>query len=186
MTLDVRALRAGLDRVGAAMERDFEMLNTADGALGDGDLGVTMTRGMRAIEGDPDWERMQELIDVYDQRFQDVVDAAAHAQHDHRFEIVQVGQTIDHQGGLGRTDTEIDHGAVHFRCVDDAEIPLLDLAAGAFGKCLDILPKVGDQYMAAKIFQLTIGIALQCLPDVFVLFQPHHSPIVCIYALSDD
>lgn len=49
MTLDVRALRAGIDRVGAAMERDFEMLNAADGALGDGDLGVTMTRGMRAI-----------------------------------------------------------------------------------------------------------------------------------------
>ncbi len=49
MTLDVRALRAGLDRVGAAMERDFETLNAADGALGDGDLGVTMTRGMRAI-----------------------------------------------------------------------------------------------------------------------------------------
>ena len=49
MTLDIRALRAGIDRVGAAMERDFEMLNAADGALGDGDLGVTMTRGMRAI-----------------------------------------------------------------------------------------------------------------------------------------
>ncbi len=30
---------------------------------------------MRAIEQDPDWERMQELIDVYGQRFQDVVDA---------------------------------------------------------------------------------------------------------------
>jgi dihydroxyacetone kinase-like protein len=31
------------------MERDFDALNTADGALGDGDLGVTLTRGMRAI-----------------------------------------------------------------------------------------------------------------------------------------
>jgi dihydroxyacetone kinase-like protein len=31
------------------MERDFDMLNTADGALGDGDLGVTMTRGMRLV-----------------------------------------------------------------------------------------------------------------------------------------
>lgn len=42
-------LLAAIDRVAAAMERDFDMLNTADGALGDGDLGVTMTRGMRAI-----------------------------------------------------------------------------------------------------------------------------------------
>jgi dihydroxyacetone kinase-like protein len=54
MTLDVDALRVGIDRVGAAMERDFEMLNAADGALGDGDLGVTMTRGMRAIREQAD------------------------------------------------------------------------------------------------------------------------------------
>jgi dihydroxyacetone kinase-like protein len=54
MTLDVVALRGGLARVAAAMERDFEMLNAADGALGDGDLGVTMTRGMRAIAGKAD------------------------------------------------------------------------------------------------------------------------------------
>lgn len=54
MTLDVRALRAGIDRVGVAMERDFEMLNAADGALGDGDLGVTMTRGMRAMREQAD------------------------------------------------------------------------------------------------------------------------------------
>lgn len=49
MTIDRAALITGLDRLGAAMERDFDLLNTADGALGDGDLGVTMTRGMRAI-----------------------------------------------------------------------------------------------------------------------------------------
>lgn len=49
MTIDRAALLAAIDRIAAAMERDFDMLNTADGALGDGDLGVTMTRGMRAI-----------------------------------------------------------------------------------------------------------------------------------------
>ena len=49
MTIDRAALQAGLSRLAAAMERDFDMLNSADGALGDGDLGVTMTRGMRAI-----------------------------------------------------------------------------------------------------------------------------------------
>lgn len=49
MSIDRAALQAGVDRLAAAMERDFEMLNTADGKLGDGDLGVTMTRGMRAI-----------------------------------------------------------------------------------------------------------------------------------------
>ncbi|WP_099827895.1 dihydroxyacetone kinase subunit L [Oceaniglobus indicus] len=47
--IDRAAMVAAIDRLTSAMERDFEELNRADGALGDGDLGVTMTRGMRAI-----------------------------------------------------------------------------------------------------------------------------------------
>lgn len=49
MTLAKADLIEAIDRVTAAMERDFDELNAADGALGDGDLGVTLTRGMRAI-----------------------------------------------------------------------------------------------------------------------------------------
>ena len=49
MTIDRAALQGAIARLAAAMERDFDMLNTADGALGDGDLGVTMTRGMRLV-----------------------------------------------------------------------------------------------------------------------------------------
>jgi dihydroxyacetone kinase-like protein len=49
MTLTVADLRGAITRLTAAMERDFDALNSADGALGDGDLGVTLTRGMRAI-----------------------------------------------------------------------------------------------------------------------------------------
>lgn len=50
MSIDKAALLAGIDRLAAAMEREFEALNAADGALGDGDLGVTMTRGMRMVQ----------------------------------------------------------------------------------------------------------------------------------------
>ena len=49
MSLGRADLLGAIDRIAAAMERDFDLLNSADGALGDGDLGVTMTRGMRAI-----------------------------------------------------------------------------------------------------------------------------------------
>lgn len=49
MTIAKAALVQVIDRVTAAMERDFGELNAADGALGDGDLGVSLTRGMRAI-----------------------------------------------------------------------------------------------------------------------------------------
>jgi dihydroxyacetone kinase-like protein len=50
MTLTVADLRAAIDRLAAAMARDFDMLNSADGALGDGDLGVTLTRGTKAMQ----------------------------------------------------------------------------------------------------------------------------------------
>ncbi|MCU0909431.1 MAG: dihydroxyacetone kinase subunit L [Rhodobacteraceae bacterium] len=50
MTLTVADLRAAIDRLVVAMERDFDALNTADGALGDGDLGVTLARGTKAMQ----------------------------------------------------------------------------------------------------------------------------------------
>ena len=46
MTIDRAVLLPAIDRLKTAMEREFDRLNAADGALGDGDLGVTMTRGM--------------------------------------------------------------------------------------------------------------------------------------------
>lgn len=49
MTLTVTDLRAAIARLAAAMARDFDALNAADGALGDGDLGVTMKRGSQAM-----------------------------------------------------------------------------------------------------------------------------------------
>ncbi|MEM8728748.1 MAG: dihydroxyacetone kinase subunit L [Pseudomonadota bacterium] len=50
MTITKAMLLSAMDRIAAAMDRQFDALNSADGALGDGDLGVTMTRGMRAIQ----------------------------------------------------------------------------------------------------------------------------------------
>ena len=47
--ISVADLRAAALRLRDAMEADADLLNTADGALGDGDLGVTMRRGSRAV-----------------------------------------------------------------------------------------------------------------------------------------
>lgn len=49
MTIDRAALLPAIDRLKAAMDREADRLNAADGALGDGDLGVTMTRGMALV-----------------------------------------------------------------------------------------------------------------------------------------
>ncbi len=49
MSIERADILAAITRLAAAMERDFDMLNSADGALGDGDLGITMQRGMRMV-----------------------------------------------------------------------------------------------------------------------------------------
>ena len=49
MALTTESLKAGLTRIAAAMEVAADELNTADGKLGDGDLGVTMVRGCRLV-----------------------------------------------------------------------------------------------------------------------------------------
>ncbi len=49
MALATPVLADGLRRVAAHMETVAEELNALDGRLGDGDLGITMTRGGRAL-----------------------------------------------------------------------------------------------------------------------------------------
>jgi dihydroxyacetone kinase-like protein len=48
MALTTAVLADGLRRIAAHMETVADKLNALDGQLGDGDLGVTMTRGGRA------------------------------------------------------------------------------------------------------------------------------------------
>jgi len=47
--ITVADLRSAALRLETAMEAEADALNTADGALGDGDLGITMRSGSRAI-----------------------------------------------------------------------------------------------------------------------------------------
>lgn len=49
MGLNKANLTAGLRRIAAHMEVEADALNTADGQLGDGDLGITMVRGSRLV-----------------------------------------------------------------------------------------------------------------------------------------
>ncbi len=49
MSIDRQVLLAAIARLKDAADRDFEQLNAADGALGDGDLGITLRRGMELV-----------------------------------------------------------------------------------------------------------------------------------------
>jgi dihydroxyacetone kinase-like protein len=46
MSLDKSALVGAIERLDCSMQEQFDLLNEADGKLGDGDLGITLTRGM--------------------------------------------------------------------------------------------------------------------------------------------
>ena len=56
--IDKAALVGAIERLKAAADRDFTALNEADGALGDGDLGITLQRGMQLVA-----EKTDELPD---------------------------------------------------------------------------------------------------------------------------
>jgi len=47
--ISTESIQSGIKRLAQAMEQSADELNTADGLLGDGDLGVTMIRGFRQI-----------------------------------------------------------------------------------------------------------------------------------------
>ena len=50
-TISARDIHAALSRIAAAMQDRADELNAADGALGDGDLGVTVSRGFAEAAG---------------------------------------------------------------------------------------------------------------------------------------
>ena len=50
--ISTESIQSGIKRLAQAMEQSADELNTADGLLGDGDLGVTMIRGFRQIIAD--------------------------------------------------------------------------------------------------------------------------------------
>jgi len=50
--ITTESIQSGIKRLAQAMEQSADELNTADGLLGDGDLGVTMIRGFRQIIAD--------------------------------------------------------------------------------------------------------------------------------------
>ena len=47
--ISTESIKSGIKQLAQAMEQSADELNTADGLLGDGDLGVTMIRGFRQI-----------------------------------------------------------------------------------------------------------------------------------------
>ena len=49
MMITTESIQSGIIRLNKAMEQSADELNTADGLLGDGDLGVTMIRGFRTL-----------------------------------------------------------------------------------------------------------------------------------------
>lgn len=62
--LDTPTLRSGLERVADALEANAQILTDADAKLGDGDLGVTLTRASQALR-----EALPELPDDLGQAF---------------------------------------------------------------------------------------------------------------------
>ena len=100
-------------------------------------MGQVMPTGAFTADGG---RRDQKVPDL-----ENIVDSAAHSQHDNRFEVVEIGQAINNKRRLGRADAKVNHRAVLVFVMDDPKITLGSLAIGFFLKAPDILLEIGDQ-----------------------------------------
>ena len=102
MTIDRAALLPAIDRLKAAMEREFDRLNAADAALGDGDLGVTMTRGMALVA-----EAAPELPDDLGQALLRCAQAFTKSSGSSYGTLLATGLMAMAKATKGRTDVEV-------------------------------------------------------------------------------
>ena len=51
MAIDVNTLRVGIEAIGRKLEAEHAMLTELDGRVGDGDLGLTLLKAFRAMDG---------------------------------------------------------------------------------------------------------------------------------------
>lgn len=102
MTVDRAALLAAIARLKAAMDREADRLNAADGALGDGDLGVTMTRGMALVA-----EAAPELPDDLGQALLRCAQAFTRSSGSSYGTLVATGLMAAAKATRGRTTIEV-------------------------------------------------------------------------------
>ena len=97
--LTVEALRTGLSAVADAMEACADELNTADGKLGDGDLGITMTRASRGVA-----EALPDLPDDLGQAFMKCAQAVTKAASSSYGTLMATGLMSAAKATKGRTE----------------------------------------------------------------------------------
>jgi dihydroxyacetone kinase-like protein len=102
VSVDRAALGPAIERLRAAMERDFDRLNAADGALGDGDLGVTMTRGMALVA-----EQAPDLPDDLGQALLKCAQAFTKSSGSSYGTLLATGLMAMAKALKGRTDVEV-------------------------------------------------------------------------------
>jgi dihydroxyacetone kinase-like protein len=101
VSVDRDALVAAIARLRAAMDREADRLNAADGALGDGDLGVTMTRGMALVA-----EAAPELPDDLGQALLKCAQAFTRSSGSSYGTLVATGLMAAAKAARGRTTLE--------------------------------------------------------------------------------
>ena len=99
MALTTQALKAALARLTAGIEAHAEELNTADGRLGDGDLGITLTRAARGIH-----DVLDDLPDDVGQAFLKCAQSVTKAASSSFGTLTATGLMAAAKGTRGRTE----------------------------------------------------------------------------------
>lgn len=154
MSVDRAALPPAIERLKAAMDREFDRLNAADGALGDGDLGVTMTRGMALVS-----EAAPELPDDLGQALLRCAQAFTKSSGSSYGTLLATGLMAMAKATKGRTTAEVADLAALVAAARDAMMArgkadlggktVLD-SLDAVAKALDGVTEPGEAAAAAR------------------------------------
>ena len=169
--ITTESIQSGIKRLAQAMEQSADELNTADGLLGDGDLGVTMIRGFRQIIAD-----LETLPEDIGMAFFQCAKAFTKSSGSSYGTLLATGMLAIAKVKKGQTGIELDEVSELFDTALEA-MQMRGKASLGDKTVLDVIAAVRDASKNQADGQTMLNSINQAINDTMKLFQNRQSQI---------
>jgi dihydroxyacetone kinase-like protein len=169
--ISTESIQSGIKRLAQAMEQSADELNTADGLLGDGDLGVTMIRGFRQILAD-----LETLPEDIGMAFFQCAKAFTKSSGSSYGTLLATGMMAIAKVKKGQTGIELDEVSELFDTALEA-MQMRGKASLGDKTVLDVIAAARDAAKNQTDGQTMLNSINQAINDTMKLFQNRQSQI---------
>jgi dihydroxyacetone kinase-like protein len=169
--ISTESIQSGIKRLAQAMEQSADELNTADGLLGDGDLGVTMIRGFRQILAD-----LETLPEDIGMAFFQCAKAFTKSSGSSYGTLLATGMMAIAKVKKGQTGIELDEVSELFDTALEA-MQMRGKASLGDKTVLDVIAAARDAAKSQTDGQTMLNSINQAINDTMKLFQNRQSQI---------